>query len=86
MREKDVNHLVPGPSIPVDAIKRLNQAPRVSGESLQMCVAWRCHGKKHLFCWSILPISGQSLASNGPVADSRDLNLVFGPTEATNNK
>ncbi|GFU80393.1 hypothetical protein TNCV_3521651 [Trichonephila clavipes] len=30
--------------------------------------------------------SGQSLASNGPVVDSRDLNLVFSPTEATHNK
>ncbi|GFW33236.1 hypothetical protein TNCV_2859141 [Trichonephila clavipes] len=28
-------------------------------------------------------VSGQSLASNGPVVDSRDLNLVFGPTEET---
>ncbi|GFU62875.1 hypothetical protein TNCV_3520121 [Trichonephila clavipes] len=28
----------------------------------------------------------KSLAPNGPVADSRDLNLVFGHTEATHNK
>ncbi|GFS77641.1 hypothetical protein TNCV_819511 [Trichonephila clavipes] len=29
---------------------------------------------------------GQSLASNGPVVGSRDLNLVFGPTEENHNK
>ncbi|GFW21985.1 hypothetical protein TNCV_4822671 [Trichonephila clavipes] len=34
----------------------------------------------------LLAISGQSLASNGPVDDSRYLNLVFGPTEATLNE
>ncbi|GFW84799.1 hypothetical protein TNCV_680871 [Trichonephila clavipes] len=32
------------------------------------------------------PLSGQSLASNGPVVDSRDLNLEFGHAEATPNK
>ncbi|GFX93638.1 hypothetical protein TNCV_1588151 [Trichonephila clavipes] len=31
-------------------------------------------------------VSGQSLASNGTVAGSRCLNLVFGHTEATHNK
>ncbi|GFU42231.1 hypothetical protein TNCV_4554141 [Trichonephila clavipes] len=86
MPEKGFSHLVPGPDYMVDAIKLPNQATRVSGESLQTCVAWRCHGKQHLFCWSILAVSGQSLASNGPVADSRDLNLVFDATESTNNK
>ncbi|GFY33283.1 hypothetical protein TNCV_1241331 [Trichonephila clavipes] len=59
MREKRDNPLVPGPDNMVDALKLLNQAPRVSG---------------------------QLLASNGPVVDSRDLNLVFGHTEATPNK
>ncbi|GFX53630.1 hypothetical protein TNCV_1185591 [Trichonephila clavipes] len=34
----------------------------------------------------LLAISGQSLASNDPVVDSRDLNLVFGDAEATPNK
>ncbi|GFW84849.1 hypothetical protein TNCV_681371 [Trichonephila clavipes] len=29
---------------------------------------------------------GQSLASNGPVVDNRDMNLELGHTEATNNK
>ncbi|GFY10305.1 hypothetical protein TNCV_2629841 [Trichonephila clavipes] len=87
MREKGVNRLVPGPEYMVDALKLSNQAPRVSGESLQTCVAWRCpDGTQHLFCWPILAVSGQSLASNDPVVDSRDLNLVFGPTEATHNK
>ncbi|GFY16396.1 hypothetical protein TNCV_2350391 [Trichonephila clavipes] len=40
---------------------------------------------EHLFCWPIPAVSGQSLASNGPAVD-RDLNLVFGHTEATHNK
>ncbi|GFU69717.1 hypothetical protein TNCV_1221051 [Trichonephila clavipes] len=56
----------------VDALKLPNQAPRDSGESLQKCVAWRCpDGTQHL----LLANSGQSLASNGPVVDSRGLNL-----------
>ncbi|GFU07245.1 hypothetical protein TNCV_3675911 [Trichonephila clavipes] len=59
----------------VDALKLPNQAPRGSGESLQ---AWRCpNGIQKLFCWPILAISNQSLASNGPVVDSRDLNLCL---------
>ncbi|GFX35225.1 hypothetical protein TNCV_100321 [Trichonephila clavipes] len=87
MREKGVNRLVPGPDYMVYALKLSNQAPRVSGESLQMCVAWRCPDEtQHIFCWPILVVSGQSLALNGPVVDSRHLNLVFGPTEATHNK
>ncbi|GFV32286.1 hypothetical protein TNCV_1675721 [Trichonephila clavipes] len=53
----------------VDALKLPNQAPRGSGEEVcKKCVAWCCpDGKQHLFCWPILAISGQSLASNGPV-------------------
>ncbi|GFX99222.1 hypothetical protein TNCV_2494031 [Trichonephila clavipes] len=87
MREKGGNRLVPGPDYMVDASKLFNQAPRVSGESLQTCVAWRCpYGTQHLFCWPILAVSGQSLASNNSVVDSRYLNLVFSPTEATHNK
>ncbi|GFW96153.1 hypothetical protein TNCV_958661 [Trichonephila clavipes] len=87
MREKGGNRLVPGPDYIVDALKLSNQAPRVSGESLQTCVAWRCpDGTQHLFCWPILAVFSQSLASNGSVVDSRYLNLVFGSTEATNNK
>ncbi|GFS60458.1 hypothetical protein TNCV_947061 [Trichonephila clavipes] len=83
MREKDGNRLVPDPDYMVDALKLPNQALRVSSESLQKCVAWRCpDGTQHLFCWPILAISGQSLASNGPVVDSRDLNLVFGHAKA----
>ncbi|GFX19269.1 hypothetical protein TNCV_3014131 [Trichonephila clavipes] len=50
-------------------------------------MAWRCpDGTQHLFCWPILAVFGQSLASNSTVVDSRDLNLVFGHTEATDNK
>ncbi|GFX02882.1 hypothetical protein TNCV_4438641 [Trichonephila clavipes] len=71
----------------VDALKLSNQSPRVSGESLQTCVVWRCLDEtQHLFCWPILAVSGQSLASNGLVVDSKYLNLVFGPKEATHNK
>ncbi|GFY18555.1 hypothetical protein TNCV_2397801 [Trichonephila clavipes] len=87
MREKGGNHLVPGPDYMVDVLKLPNQASRVSGESLQTCVAWRCpDGTQHLFCWPILAVSGQSLASNGPIVDSRDLNLIFSHTEAIRNK
>ncbi|GFV05446.1 hypothetical protein TNCV_226571 [Trichonephila clavipes] len=87
MREKGGNRLVPGPDFMVDALKLPNQASKGSGESLQKCVAWRCPDERqHLFCWPILAISGQSLASNGPVDHSRDLNLVFGHVEATPNK
>ncbi|GFU29606.1 hypothetical protein TNCV_2408371 [Trichonephila clavipes] len=86
MREKRGNRLVPGPDYLVNTLKLPNQAPRVSAESLYTCVAWRCpDGTQHLFCWAILAVSGQSLASNGPVVDSRDLNLLFGHTEATQN-
>ncbi|GFX99115.1 hypothetical protein TNCV_2492961 [Trichonephila clavipes] len=55
MREKGGNHLVPGPDYMTDALKLPNQAPRGSGESIQTCVAWRCHdGAQHLFCWPFL--------------------------------
>ncbi|GFU79960.1 hypothetical protein TNCV_578401 [Trichonephila clavipes] len=71
----------------VNALKLPNQVPRVSGKSLQKCIAKRCpDGAQHLLCRSTLFISGQSLASNGPVLDSRYLNLVFGHAEATPNK
>ncbi|GFV80062.1 hypothetical protein TNCV_4654791 [Trichonephila clavipes] len=87
MREKGGNRLVPGPNYMVDTINLPNQAPRVSGETQQTCVAWRCpDGTQHFFCWPILAVSSQSLASNGPVVDIRDLNLVFGNTEAIHNK
>ncbi|GFV52719.1 hypothetical protein TNCV_2873901 [Trichonephila clavipes] len=87
MQEKCGNHLVPGSDYMEDALKLPNQVLRVSGKSLQTCVAWRCpDGIQYLFCWPILSISGQSQASNGPIVDSRDLNLVSGHTEATHNK
>ncbi|GFX67611.1 hypothetical protein TNCV_3933531 [Trichonephila clavipes] len=87
MREKCGNRLVRGRYYMVDALKLPNQAPRVSGESLQTWVAWRWpDGMQHFFCWLILAVSGQSLASNGPVVDSRYLNLVFGHTGTTHNK
>ncbi|GFU28208.1 hypothetical protein TNCV_3762631 [Trichonephila clavipes] len=87
MREKGGTHFVPGTDYLVDALKLPNQAPRVSGKSLQTCVASRCpDGTQHLFCLPILTISVQLLASNGSVVDSRDLNLLFAPTEETHNK
>ncbi|GFV05130.1 hypothetical protein TNCV_223441 [Trichonephila clavipes] len=86
MREKGGNRLVPVPDCMVDALN-LNQALRVSGESIQTCVARRSpDGQQKRCCVPILAVSGQSLASNGPVVGSRDLNLVFGYTEATDNK
>ncbi|GFU68117.1 hypothetical protein TNCV_3630501 [Trichonephila clavipes] len=87
MKKKGINRLVLGLVYMVDALALPRQAPRSSDESLQKCVVWRCpDGKQQLFCWPIQAISGQSLASNGPVFDSRDLNLVFGHTDATHNK
>ncbi|GFX93610.1 hypothetical protein TNCV_1587871 [Trichonephila clavipes] len=74
-------------SYKTDALKLPNQAPRGPGESLQQCGVWRCpDGTQPIFGWPILAISCQLLASNGPVVDSRDLNLVFGHVEATPNK
>ncbi|GFS59290.1 transposable element Tcb2 transposase [Trichonephila clavipes] len=39
-REKGGNRLVPSPDYMVEALNLPNQAPRVSGESLQTCGAW----------------------------------------------
>ncbi|GFW44674.1 hypothetical protein TNCV_4482191 [Trichonephila clavipes] len=87
MREKGGDRLVLDLDYMVDALKPFNQAPRVSGESLQTCVVWRClDGTQHLFCWPILAVSGQSLASISLVVENRYMNLVFSPTEATHNK
>ncbi|GFV04978.1 hypothetical protein TNCV_1347261 [Trichonephila clavipes] len=78
---------VQGSDYAVDALKPPSQSPRISGVSLQMCVIRHCpDGIQHLFCWPILAVSAQMLASNCPVVDSRDLNLVFGHTEVTHNK
>ncbi|GFT54099.1 hypothetical protein TNCV_989551 [Trichonephila clavipes] len=50
--------------------------------SLQKRVAWRCpDGTQHLFC-SILAISGQSLASDGPDVGRREPKLVFGHVDS----
>ncbi|GFW01907.1 hypothetical protein TNCV_3028781 [Trichonephila clavipes] len=68
MREKCGNCLVPDSDYMVDALKLPNQASRVSGESPQTCVVGRCpDGTQYFFFWPILAVSGQSLASNGPV-------------------
>ncbi|GFU73799.1 hypothetical protein TNCV_554271 [Trichonephila clavipes] len=86
MREKGGNRLVPGLDYMGDALKLPNQSPRGSGK-LEKCVTWRCpDGIQHLFCGLILTISGQSLTSNDPVVENRDLNLVFGHAKATSNK
>ncbi|GFS97096.1 hypothetical protein TNCV_184471 [Trichonephila clavipes] len=71
----------------VDALKLLSKAPRDYGELLQKYMFWSCpDGTQHLFCWQILAIFGQYIASNGPVVDSRNLNLVIGHAEVTPNK
>ncbi|GFW74152.1 hypothetical protein TNCV_4176971 [Trichonephila clavipes] len=60
MREKGGNRLMPVPDYMVDASKLFNRAPRVSDESLQTCVAWRCpDGTQHFFRWPILAVPGQ---------------------------
>ncbi|GFV27365.1 hypothetical protein TNCV_3795601 [Trichonephila clavipes] len=70
MREKGSNRLVPCPDYMMKAFKLPKQAPRVSVESLQTCMAWRClNGTQH-FCWLILVVSGHSLDSNGPVIET----------------
>ncbi|GFV38379.1 hypothetical protein TNCV_4958221 [Trichonephila clavipes] len=81
MREKGDNRLVPGPDYVVDdfPIKLLEF---LASHYRRVCP----DGMQHLFCWPILAVSSQSLASNGPVVDSRYLNLVFGSTEVTYNK
>ncbi|GFX99415.1 hypothetical protein TNCV_3023461 [Trichonephila clavipes] len=87
MQEKGGNRFVPGPDYMMYALKLPNEALKVSGDSLHTCVAWCCpDGTQHLFWSPIMAVSGQSLAPNGPVVDSRDLNLVFGHTEAIHNK
>ncbi|GFX03728.1 transposable element Tcb2 transposase [Trichonephila clavipes] len=58
-QSKSGNRLMSGPDCMVDALKLPNQAPRVSGESLQMSVAWRFPvGTQHLFCWPVLSVFG----------------------------
>ncbi|GFV08079.1 hypothetical protein TNCV_1047081 [Trichonephila clavipes] len=70
MQEKGVNFLVPGPVYMVGALKLPNQAPRVYGESLQTCGAWRCpEGTQHVFCYPILAVATQSPALNAPVVN-----------------
>ncbi|GFX21271.1 hypothetical protein TNCV_2252191 [Trichonephila clavipes] len=87
MQENGGNRLVPGLDYMVDALKLPHQALKVSGKSLQMCVAWRCPDEtQHIFCWPILAVCGQLLVSNVPVVDRRNLNLVFGPKGETLNK
>ncbi|GFW62674.1 hypothetical protein TNCV_2624371 [Trichonephila clavipes] len=87
MEGKGGNYLVLGLDYMVDTSKLPNQAPRVFGESLKARVAWSCpDGTQCFFCWLILVVSGQSQASNGLVVESRDLNLMFGYTEATHTK
>ncbi|GFU21396.1 hypothetical protein TNCV_891401 [Trichonephila clavipes] len=60
VQEKGGNRLVPGMDYMMDVLKLPNQAPTVSGESLQTCVAWRCpDGIQYFFCWPILAVSSQ---------------------------
>ncbi|GFU97159.1 hypothetical protein TNCV_3180011 [Trichonephila clavipes] len=69
----------------VEALNLPNQAPRVSGESLQTCGAWLMEHNTPL----LLANSGRfwSIASfKRSVGDKNDLNLVFGHTKVTHNK
>ncbi|GFU22251.1 hypothetical protein TNCV_4855971 [Trichonephila clavipes] len=87
MREEGRNHLVPGPDFLVHALKLPNLASRVYGESLQKRVAWCCPGSPTpLLLANSDHFRSIVLASNGPVVDSRNQNLVFGHAEATPNK
>ncbi|GFW92384.1 hypothetical protein TNCV_4920131 [Trichonephila clavipes] len=87
MRYKGDNRLVPDSDYMVNELELSNQVSRVSSESLQTCVVWCCpDGTQHLFCWQILAVSCQSLASNSPDVNSRYRNSVFNPTEATHKK
>ncbi|GFV21702.1 hypothetical protein TNCV_164331 [Trichonephila clavipes] len=50
-------------------------------------MSWWCpDGTQHLSCWPISAVSGQSLASNGLIVNSKHPNLVFNHMEATHNK
>lgn len=60
MREKDSNRLVQCPNYIVDALNLPNQAPEVSDNSPQTCVALSCpSGIEDVFCWPIAAASGQ---------------------------
>ncbi|GFU65962.1 transposable element Tcb1 transposase [Trichonephila clavipes] len=53
------NRLAPGLDCMMDTLKLPNEASRVSGESLQKCVVWRCSDEtQRLFFWPILGVSG----------------------------
>ncbi|GFX10940.1 hypothetical protein TNCV_512001 [Trichonephila clavipes] len=92
MLEKGRNRLVPGPDYMEDALKLSNQVPRISSGvttyvcDLPLCVCVCPDGTQHRFCFSILAVSVKSLASNGPIVDSRHLNLVLRPNEVPHNK
>ncbi|GFX02716.1 hypothetical protein TNCV_2011601 [Trichonephila clavipes] len=85
MREKGGNRLVPGPDYMCGGWIKTFQ---LSSQNL-----WRVSIDVRglaLSRWNTTPLllanSGQSLASNGSVVDSRYLNLMFDPTKATHNK
>ncbi|GFW81962.1 hypothetical protein TNCV_770911 [Trichonephila clavipes] len=65
----------------LDVLKLPNQALRVSGESQQTCVAWRCpDGTQRLFCLSIMAVSGNGTSSRTSVTRfsmSLQMTLIF---------
>ncbi|GFT67124.1 uncharacterized protein TNCV_782831 [Trichonephila clavipes] len=85
MREKEGNRLVPGPAYMVDALNFPNKLPGFL--TSQYRHVWPgVVLMEYNTCWQLLDVSSQSLASNGPVVDNRDLNLVFRHTKVTHNK
>ena len=87
VQEKCSNSLMPGLGYMMDALKLPNQVPKVSGKSVQMCIAWCCpYGTLHVWCWPNLGVFGQLQALNILVVDSRDPNFMFGHMKATHNK
>lgn len=71
--------MMPRPDYMEDASKLLNLLEFLTSHCRRV---WP-DGTQHLSFWSILDVSGQSLASNCPIVNSRDPNLKFGHVNAT---
>lgn len=72
------------PHYMADGSKLPKQTPGVCGGSLLLTSVALSY-PLHLSRWPILSISSRSLASNGPVVDSKDPNSMFGYMKATHN-
>ncbi|GFU31701.1 hypothetical protein TNCV_1175871 [Trichonephila clavipes] len=87
MREKGGNHFGAWSGLYGGGIKTFQASSQSFWRfTTDICDLALSDGTQHLILWPNLAISGQSRASNGPVADSRYLNLVIDHTEATHNK